>query len=96
MASCGEGDRDSGAHLLGIRPVWGRTLLVASSRWDFQLNPPLYPFCFSCRGGVAFPVSGSSQVLLFVLPMVAWLTHTLGSRAPQLHSEGSSLETESS
>lgn len=91
MASCREGDRDFGAHLLGIRHVWGRTLPVASSRWGFQLNLGLYPF-FSCRGGVAFPVSESSHILLFCCP--PWPgSDTPGSRAPQLHSKGSSLET---
>lgn len=94
MASCREGDRDYGAHLLGVRPVWGRRLLVASSRWGFQLNLGFYPLCFSCCGGVAFPVSESSHILLFLLPTVAWLRHTPGSRAPQLHSRGSSLGTE--
>lgn len=96
MASCREGDRDFDAHLLDIMPVWGRTLFVASSRWSFQLNLDFYSFCFSCRGGAAFPVSESSHILLFLLPTVAWLRHTAGSRAPQLHSEGCSLETESS
>lgn len=41
-------------------------------------------------------MSESVHILLFLLPTAAWLRHTPGSRAPQLHCKGSNLKTESS